>query len=106
MLLSMYFRLGVFAQVTRNCINMSHSSRRHVDDMKCERLVICQKPVHTCTPRFDCLKSLAKTCADGFAHSSAKDFVHAIQLYAIHIGKYVVRIGKPWGHPYKYACRP
>jgi hypothetical protein len=32
--------------------------------------------------------------------------IHAIQLYAIHIGKCVVRIGKPRGHPHKYACRP
>lgn len=24
----------------------------------------------------------------------------------IHIGKYVLRIGKPWGHPYHYAWRP
>lgn len=24
----------------------------------------------------------------------------------VHIWKYVIRIGKPWGHPYKYAWRP
>ncbi len=24
----------------------------------------------------------------------------------VHIGKYVVRVGKPWGHPYRYAWRP
>lgn len=24
----------------------------------------------------------------------------------IHLGLYVLRIGKPWGHDYKYAWRP
>lgn len=24
----------------------------------------------------------------------------------IHIGKYVVRVGKLWGHPFHYAWRP
>jgi hypothetical protein len=26
--------------------------------------------------------------------------------YWVWFGKYVLRIGKPWGHPYKYAWRP
>jgi hypothetical protein len=33
-----------------------------------------------------------------------------IERYAhcwwIHIGKYVLRVGKPWGHPYRHAWRP
>lgn len=24
----------------------------------------------------------------------------------LHFWKYVVRVGKPWGHPYRYAWRP
>lgn len=24
----------------------------------------------------------------------------------INVGKYVIRVGKPWGHPYRFAWRP